>query len=309
MRGVAIRATPTFVLSSGDALTAPFKLTDRVNDLSLLPALPVWKIRSYAEARGLGGQVWAAHSAVRAYEREKEVSGSVCGFSAPAGQFVEFEVRRDGDKPNWRETLVCPVTGLNNRVRAAYHLFMADQRPTPDARIFLTEQTTPFYRHMRSLFAGAVGSEYLPHIARGETDDRGFRNEDLTQLTFPDEHFDAILTFDVLEHVPDYVAALNECARVLKSGGRAYITVPFTYEATTTVRARVSADGRTEHLREPEYHGDPIGSGRVLAYYNFGYSLIEDMKRAGFSDAYVCLYGSIEFGYLGAMQAMIVGVR
>lgn len=283
------------------------QLAERVADL---PTFPVWKIRNHDEAQRLGPNIWGVHSAVAAFEREKAESGSVQGFSAPAGQFVEFEVHRGpaGDV-NWRESVVCPITGLNNRLRAAFHLFMMEGRPEEGAGIFLTEQTTPFYRYMNSLFPGAVGSEYLPALAPGAVDENGIRNEDLTKLTFRSEQFDAILTFDVLEHVPNYAAALSECARVLKPGGRIYITVPFTYGAHTIVRARIGPDGSVEHLLTPEYHGDPVGTGGVLCYYHFGYSFLEDMRAAGFSDAYLCFYSSIEFGYLGVMQAMFVGVR
>ena len=49
------------------------------------------------------------------------------------------------------------------------------------------------------------------------------RNEDVTQLTFSDNYFDTVLCFDVLEHVPDYRAALKEFYRALKPGGKVYI--------------------------------------------------------------------------------------
>jgi SAM-dependent methyltransferase len=46
------------------------------------------------------------------------------------------------------------------------------------------------------------------------------------RLPFDDEEFDAILSFDVFEHVQDPAAVLAECRRVLKSGGRAFIVFP-----------------------------------------------------------------------------------
>jgi SAM-dependent methyltransferase len=274
-----------------------------------LPAFPGWKVRSQDEAHGLRDQLWGEHSPVAACERKKAASGSVRGFSAPAGQTVEFEVHRgDAGEVNWRETLVCPVTGLSNRLRAAFHLFISECLPDRKARLFITEQTTPFYRHMRGLFPRTIGSEYSPSRTLGKVDKKGIRNEDLTRLTFASQYFDAILTFDVLEHVPDYVAALSECARVLKPGGRIYITVPFTYAPPTVVRARRLPDGTVEHLLPPEYHGDPVGTGGILCYYHFGYDFLDAMRSAGFSDAYVCFSSSVEFGYFG-VQAIIVGVR
>jgi SAM-dependent methyltransferase len=49
---------------------------------------------------------------------------------------------------------------------------------------------------------------------------------DVCQLPFGDGEFDLVLATDIIEHVDDDAAALREIRRVLKSGGRALITVP-----------------------------------------------------------------------------------
>jgi SAM-dependent methyltransferase len=43
---------------------------------------------------------------------------------------------------------------------------------------------------------------------------------------FPDEHFDRVVSIDVLEHIPWDQPFLREVCRVLKKGGRAILTVP-----------------------------------------------------------------------------------
>ena len=45
----------------------------------------------------------------------------------------------------------------------------------------------------------------------------------------PDNHFDTVLIFDVLEHLEYPLKAIEEVKRVLKLGGTLYITVPFCF--------------------------------------------------------------------------------
>ncbi|MFV0420821.1 methyltransferase domain-containing protein [Oleidesulfovibrio sp.] len=49
---------------------------------------------------------------------------------------------------------------------------------------------------------------------------------DITQIPAPDASFDVIMCTEVLEHVPDPVAALKKMTRLLKSGGKLLLTAP-----------------------------------------------------------------------------------
>jgi len=50
---------------------------------------------------------------------------------------------------------------------------------------------------------------------------------DITAIPEPDGSFDAVLCTEVVEHVPDPVAALAELARLLRPGGVMLLTAPF----------------------------------------------------------------------------------
>lgn len=49
---------------------------------------------------------------------------------------------------------------------------------------------------------------------------------DGTRLPYPDATFDKVIASEVLEHVPDDVAAYDELMRILKPGGTLAVTVP-----------------------------------------------------------------------------------
>jgi SAM-dependent methyltransferase len=50
---------------------------------------------------------------------------------------------------------------------------------------------------------------------------------DVQALPFRAGAFDAVKATEILEHVPDPVAALRECGRVLRAGGHLVVTAPF----------------------------------------------------------------------------------
>lgn len=207
-------------------------------------------------------------------------------------------------EPNWRERVVCPGCGLNNRLRASVHLFEQLCEPRADARIYLTEQVTPLYAALRERFTSVTGSEYLGSgWSPGRVDDRGVRHESMTGLSFDDNQFDYLLSFDVFEHIPTPRQAFTECARVLAPGGALLFSVPFLAHADANlIRARLGEDGAVEHLLEPEYHGDPVNEAGCLCFQHFGWQVLEQLRAAGFQRAEAIEYHAPRFGYLGGRQ-------
>jgi SAM-dependent methyltransferase len=72
------------------------------------------------------------------------------------------------------------------------------------------------------------GLDY-PRTAQGLYGTRPEIFGDARRLPFQDRSFDTVMLLDVLEHVPDPELALNEASRVLRSGGRLLLTIPFAY--------------------------------------------------------------------------------
>jgi SAM-dependent methyltransferase len=74
---------------------------------------------------------------------------------------------------------------------------------------------------------------------------------DALALPFPDGTFDRVIASEVLEHIPDDVAAMTELARVLRPGGTMAVTVP-----------RCGPE-MVNWLLSDEYHNVPGGHVRI----------------------------------------------
>lgn len=75
----------------------------------------------------------------------------------------------------------------------------------------------------KTFFAGAaeyIGCDYLSDRSRPDVVCSA------TDLTFPDQIFDTVVSTEVLEHVPEPQKAMNEMARVLKPGGHLVLSTP-----------------------------------------------------------------------------------
>jgi SAM-dependent methyltransferase len=90
---------------------------------------------------------------------------------------------------------------------------------------------------------------------------------DATGLPFPDATFDRIIAAEVLEHIPDDVAAIGELARVLRPGGCLAVTVP------AFVAERVC------WALSDEYHAPFVPGGHVRIYRESG--LRSKLRAAG----------------------------
>lgn len=76
----------------------------------------------------------------------------------------------------------------------------------------------------------AVGVELSENVARYATEEKHLNvvNVPLEQADFQENSFDAVTMWHTLEHVPDPMTTLHECARILKPGALIAVEVPNT---------------------------------------------------------------------------------
>ncbi len=103
---------------------------------------------------------------------------------------------------------------------------------TRDAVTYLV----PKYAKGKTLDVGAGSAKYRAfiekHVEEYKTSDIDPELgvdyvEDAAKLSFENASFNTILSFELLEHVPDTAAVVSEMYRVLAPGGRAIVSVPF----------------------------------------------------------------------------------
>ena len=221
------------------------------------------------------------------------MSADCAGHCVLCAADVRFTVDAVGADGSLRETLRCGRCGCIARQRAVAGLLLQAVQGTA-ARVYLTEQASALYLALRRRIPGLLGSEWAPSrwrrlrlsawLWRHRVAAR-VRHADVTALPFGNAGLDAVASLDVLEHVPDYAAALREFARVLRPGGVLLLSVPYVPGNTgIETLARREADGSITHLQPPEYHGDPMGGG-VLCWHRFGRGLPDALRQAGFGEA------------------------
>lgn len=180
-----------------------------------------------------------------------------------------------------RDQLVCPGCQSLPRHRALMHVLSLCM---PEWRKAVMHEVAPvwhaaskkFHRESRA-YSYSYFSPAIPLGTAHPVD--GWRNENLEDLTFPAESFDLFVTQDVFEHLfrPDRAAA--EIARVLRPGGLHVCTVPIANKDLPSCRRARLVDGRVEHLKDPQHHGDPVNADGALVTVDWGYDIAAYLDR------------------------------
>lgn len=209
----------------------------------------------------------------------------------------------DTSDPNYREGIICG--GLCSRHRGVLSCLQSVGHVHTSPIIYTPEAITPFARLLSQTFALVTCSEYADN-AEDRSKLEGVHIEDLSHLTFPSDHFDFVITNDVLEHVADIDDCLREIVRVMKPGGWHVGTHPFNLGSSESVKRAIVTHGGVEYLLPPEYHGNPVSSKGSLVFEVPGWDILARARAAGFSTAFMRALYSVRHGIFGADIAPVI---
>jgi len=188
----------------------------------------------------------------------------------------------------------CAVCNSAPRQRRIHYIL---NERIPNWKDLRVHEFAPFRDWVSSKAISYSSSQYYPDEVLGKTVG-AFRNEDVEQLTFPDESIELFLIEDLLEHVFQPQRAIREMLRTLKTGGWILGTVPLEgWRGNTKARAILKDLGQVEYLEEKRFHGTPAGSHGSLVVWEYGVDF-EDRMRAWVGNHSVEFFGGEMLKYM-----------
>lgn len=164
--------------------------------------------------------------------------------------------------------------------------------------------------HCSQLIGCDVNEEDLAHARSLNTDVRNLRYEtnNALALTYPDNHFDLIVSCEVIEHVGQPAQMIREMYRVMKPGGVAIMTFPsrefpFTYDPVNRIWQLMRKEGNREYaISQGAYafgHEYLIGSADFKKWVDdAGFEILEFQQLSG------GLVGLLEMYWTGIAQSI-----
>jgi SAM-dependent methyltransferase len=174
----------------------------------------------------------------------------------------------------WHQGTICPECGSQVRHRMLAAVFDGlCSTPGLDERSLLFKKTILHFAPERQLHERIrrVSARYTSaDFERGDCD---LRLDISSMLEIADCSYDVLIACDVLEHVPDDMAASREIFRILRPGGMAILTVPQQDSPASTDEdlSVVSEEERTNRFGQKDH---------VRMY---GDDFQERLERCGFS--------------------------
>lgn len=126
--------------------------------------------------------------------------------------FSKFIILENGDK-------LCPFCGSISRNRLLWQILT--EEIALKGRILHFSPSRPLFRNLKN-------RKDIEYVSTDYEDEfLADKKLDITKIDEPDEHFDLIICYHVLEHIVEDAQAMRELFRVLKTGGTAIIQTPF----------------------------------------------------------------------------------
>ncbi len=149
--------------------------------------------------------------------------------------------------PIGKEDLLCPICGSRSRSRRLYHI-LNDHALFSGAMLHFSPPRALYriFKRIPVLFYSAT--DYENEFIADYT-------YDITAIDVPDNSFDTIICYHVLEHIIEDKKAMSELYRVLKPKGICLLQTPFKegniYEddRITSEQERLKAFGQKDHVR------------------------------------------------------------
>jgi SAM-dependent methyltransferase len=209
----------------------------------------------------------------------------------------------------YRGQLTCAHCGCVPRERA---LALVLGRLRPDWRQLVIHECSPGPRgispRLKQQCAGYTGTHYYPDKPFGSAVG-AFRNENFERQTFEDNSFDIVVSLDVMEHLFNVEAAYKEVFRTLKPGGLYLHTFPIQKDQVEALipRAALNAEtGAVEHLKEAQFHGNPISGEGALVTFDFGYDVHKAIATWAQFEVEVIRFADARHGILGEFTEVFV---
>ena len=145
--------------------------------------------------------------------------------------------------------LLCPYCGSLSRNRRLYYYILRNRFLEAEIKMLDFSPSRCLYRKFESIKT----IDYTANDFCGEF--IADKNMDITNMDEPDNSYDLIICYHILEHIKDDVKAMYELFRILKPKGAAIIQTPFkqgdTYENKniTTDEDRKIHFGQKDHVR------------------------------------------------------------
>lgn len=117
-------------------------------------------------------------------------------------------------------------SGLGRQRRQLRTMFIGGS--TPGRLLEVGSGSGRFLARMHRAGWRVQGTDFDPAVARRVGEKYGLQIDvgDLGALEYPGGTYDVVALSQVIEHVPDPLALLKECARVLRPGGRMVLSTP-----------------------------------------------------------------------------------